>query len=116
MDKKKFEQILDQHTDDWLYDSVEPVRGKHRIVRNGQACDPTGPKRRTLHNGELRENNETGSVQIVTYKVRYTQCQRCDETVADHTETVDLHKQQIKCNTCGQRYAISLLKNGKKTY
>lgn len=105
MDKKKFERILTDLTEDWLYDTIEPVKGKHTTTLGA----PSGPKRRTNHDGELREANETGYPQIVKWMPRTSRCLRCEQLVEDHEETINLEKRSVKCLTCGDRYSLDIL-------
>lgn len=106
MEPKKFEQIIDQHAEDWLYDSIEPVKGTWRNPDGTK----TGPKRRTLHNGEVREPNETGSIQIVKWKPVLANCSRCKIKMPNKMEEINLEKQTIKCS-CGQKYSFQVAKN-----
>lgn len=105
MDKKQFERILTDLTEDWLYDTIEPVKGKHTTSLGA----PSGPKRRTTHDGEEREPNSTGYPQIVKWLPRTSICLKCDKHVEDHNEHIDLHKRKVKCGECGQRYSLDTL-------
>ena len=105
MDKKKFEQILDQHADDWLYDSVEPIKGTWRQPDGTMS----GPKRRTLHGGEERETNPTGSPQVVRWKPTLEDCSRCKAKMPNKMEEINLARQTVKCS-CGQKYSFQVAK------
>lgn len=104
MDKKQFERIITDLTEDWLYDSIEPVRGIGRV--NGK---PVESRRRTYHDGEEREPNETGSIQIVKWMPRTSVCLKCDRRVENHNEHIDLQKRKIKCGECGIKYPLDSL-------
>lgn len=105
MDKKQFERIITDLTEDWLYDTVEPIRGTFKRANGTKST----PGRRTTHDGEEREANPTGSVQIVKWEPRTSYCRRCDREVENQEEEINVVKRTVKCLTCKQKYSIDLL-------
>jgi hypothetical protein len=105
MDKKKFERIITDLTEDWLYDTVEPVRQSWRRPDGTKAT----PGRRKKHSGEEREVNPTGELHIVKWLPRTSVCLRCDQRVEDHEETIDIKKKTVRCKDCGEKYSLDVL-------
>jgi hypothetical protein len=92
MDKKKFEQVLNQHAAKWYIDSSEPITWGLKE-----------PHKKKLKSGEEKEVNTTGCPQVIKWNPVFTHCQRCDQHVVNQREELNIHKKTTKCS-CRQKY------------
>jgi hypothetical protein len=99
MDKKKFEQVLDQVAEDWYIDSNPPVRGTYTSDNHS----PTGPRRRVNKRGEFMEQNISGGFpQVAKFRPIEEFCDICNKTVYNRTVTINLILKTKKCD-CPKR-------------
>jgi hypothetical protein len=112
MDKKKFEQLLDQVAEDWYIDSNPPVKGTY----TSDGHQPTGPRRRTRKNGiAIDQNFNGGYPQVIKFKSIASTCPACNESIEDRIELIDLTIRRVKSYKCGCKYPFFIDSNKQKS-
>lgn len=99
MERKKFYQIIDNLSEQWYIDTVEPVTS---AVRRKDGTVVKGIRLRT--EAKDREGpNFTGWAQVIKWQPRKTICGDCQRVVEDQKQTIDLRTRKTKCETCDLR-------------
>lgn len=99
MERHKFYKIIDDLTDHWYIDTIEPVTSK---VKRVDGTVVSGPRPRSSA-GDREGPNDTGWVQVVKWQPRPSYCPICQETVENAQQTINLRTGRTKCESCDQR-------------